>query len=51
MNFDKSTLSTDFIQAMVRSMYRFEASLVNDPELLSGQDLEDFYLSFLGGVA
>jgi len=45
-----SDLDTKFITGMVLSMYRFEASLTNDPYLLSDPAVMDFYLTFMGGL-
>jgi hypothetical protein len=43
-----SEMSTNFIQAMVRSMYDFGAAQHNNPELLSGIEKVEFYLAYMG---
>lgn len=40
--------STHFIQAMVASMYRFEAHLTNNPNLLTKSEEDDVYRMFCG---
>jgi len=35
-----------FINAMVRSMYDFEANMVGDPNLLDDTAIHEFYLSY-----
>lgn len=37
---------TDFIQAMVQTMYGFEAKLVNRPDLLTDTEMQEFYQSY-----
>lgn len=44
----KATLSKDFLLAMVCDMYRYEANEVRSPELLTDQEMEDFYFAYMG---
>lgn len=46
--FSKAALSTDFLLAMVCAMYRYEAHKVRTPKLLTDEEMEDFYLSYMG---
>jgi hypothetical protein len=39
-------LHTDFIQAMVQSMYHYEASQVGSHHLLTNTEMGQFYLSY-----
>lgn len=39
-------LHTDFIQAMVQTMYGFEAKLVNRSDLLTDAEMREFYTSY-----
>ena len=36
----------DFIQAMVQTMYRYEARLMNRPDLLTNAEMQEFYESY-----
>jgi hypothetical protein len=45
---DFSTLSKEYIFAMVQGMYHFEAHDVRSPELLNDRELIDFYNAFIG---
>jgi hypothetical protein len=46
----KSTLSKEFLLAMVCAMYKYEAHEVRnlDMKLLSDIEMEDFYNSYMG---
>jgi hypothetical protein len=41
-------LDVSTINAMVSAAYRFEATLVADPNLLTDQELFDVYAAYLG---
>jgi hypothetical protein len=42
-----SALSTHFIQAMVHAAYREDRNQVNNPDLMSGAELLDFYYAYM----
>jgi hypothetical protein len=44
----KSTLSREFLLAMVGAMYRYEAHDVRDPALLTDAEMLDFYAAYMG---
>lgn len=44
----KSTLSKEFLLAMVTAMYRYEAHDVRDPALLTDAEMLDFYAAYMG---
>ena len=48
MTVAKSTLSKEFLLAMVSAMYRYEAHEVRDPDLLTDAEIEDFYTAYMG---
>lgn len=50
MTVAKSTLSKEFLLAMVCAMYRYESHAVLDPDLklLTDAEMEDFYTAYLG---
>ena len=39
-------MHTDFIQAMVQTMYGFEAKLVNRPDSPTNAEMQEFYESY-----
>lgn len=42
-------LSTHYIFAMVQSMYKYEASLIEEPNLLNDDEIIDFFIAYSGG--
>ena len=43
-----SQINSEYLLEMVLSMYRYEASLVWEPELLTDKEIFDFYSSYMG---
>lgn len=43
-----SDLSTEFIQNMVQSMYKFESTQVKTIDLLTENEMMDFYKAYMG---
>ena len=46
--FSKAALSNEFIFAMVTAMYRYEAHEVRNPKLFTDEEMEDFYMAYMG---
>lgn len=41
-------LQKEYLFTMVQAMYRYEASLVLESELLTDPEIMDFYLTYMG---
>ncbi len=46
--FRKAALSKEFLLAMVTAMYHYEAHEVRASKLLTDEEMEDFYFSYMG---
>ena len=48
LTFKLNQLDTNFIQAMATTMYKEEARQINNPELLTDQEIADLYMAYMG---
>jgi hypothetical protein len=42
-----STLSKEFLFAMVQAMYKYETTLINRTDLLTDEEMLEFYKSYM----